>query len=143
MDPAEGTASTEVGANRWFMLLHDEDGYTLWAIQSDADEPLGSYPDTDEGADEAWAAFEQRTSDARRARSAGWLAAVVVIAGIVWVLSTLVTGSVFAYAGFGRHDALMGFAQWVSAIEGGARVVFIVSLATYLVRWMELRRGRD
>ena len=132
----EGALDEQVGANRWFVLLRDEQGYLL--VPADGGDGT-RFPDTDEGAEEAWSEFQQRSAVERRAHRAAsiprWLFGFVVAATIVWVIVGLITS-----LSWGSSGSLGNWWRWFQEADEFlyhvvlGSVAVLVSLLAY--RWL-------
>ncbi len=130
-----------VASNAWLELTSDEDGYALW--ERGVAEPV-ELPATDQGADDAWAAYRQRTRDARSAGiwSTGLsriLFALVVTGAILWLIGGTVL--FLEYTSVIRSGIRGTWWLWFNAIDAlGERLC--LGSAAVLVAWFVLRRWR-
>ncbi len=142
MDEELEPLRTVVDSNAWLELTSDEDGYALW--ERGVAEPVERFPATDQGADDAWTAYRQRSRDAR---SAGFwstglpriLFSLVVAGAILWLIGG--TAFFLEYTSVFRSGTRGTWWLWFQAIDAfGERLC--VGSAAVLVAWFVLRRWR-
>jgi hypothetical protein len=126
-----------VGSNRWYRLIRDDQGYRLHATGGGPD---ARFPDTDEGAERAWAEFRKRSAEVQHAHRVAstprWLFGAVVASSVGWV----VTG-VFAVPGFFFSGRIFdeSWFRWMQTANQILYQLLIGSLAV-LIGWWAYRK---
>ena len=127
----DGVLEESVGSNRWYQLARDEQGYVLHAKGGGPDT---RFPNTDEGAEQAWDEFKRRSDEAQSAhRSASfprWLFAAVVVIAIAW----MITGIVSSLAFFGSSLFNQSWFRWTQ-IADQMLYHFLIGSTAVLVSW--------
>jgi hypothetical protein len=131
-------------------LTRDDDGWALWGVDQDSDEPLLSFDANPAGEERARAAFSTRTRETRRVRM---LAIAAVIAGVAWLVLEL---GVFAIRELIDRDdverfslepstmpAALQIATWLQSFGLLANVVFEVAVGLFVVAWLQRRWRRE
>lgn len=76
-----------------YLLTREEDAYAVWDTQGDVDEPVETFPLTDDGEQDARDLFQSLRSEDRRERLVPsvlfWAA---ILGGIAWVSARVVLG---------------------------------------------------
>ena len=128
-------------------LTHDEDGWALWGVDQDDDDPLLTFSPDDAGEERARRAFEIRTSETQRVR---WLAVIAVVAGVTWVIveaaaavyeRTSLSRAIYleAPASGDRYEVLL----WLEVFSDIAYSAFVVAGGIFLVAWLHRRWRRE
>src|SRR5262249_16939022 len=86
----------ELAANRHLVLLSDDEGYALWEVDTDLEEPLATFPATVEGSEAAWDAFGRATWRIRAGRLLNAMMWTAGILGLVWAGTTMLEYVLFA-----------------------------------------------
>jgi hypothetical protein len=127
-------------------LTHDEDGWALWGVDQDDDDPLLTFSPDDAGEERARRAFEIRTRETQRVR---WLAVVAVASGVTWFVLRV---SSELYQRFAvPDDLLLGppsersyeVQLWLGALSNIAYSAFSVAAGFFLVAWLHRRWRRE
>jgi hypothetical protein len=130
----------EVGAARGYVLLHDADGYALWRVGDDVGGPIATFPDSEDGFDDAWSAFERASARRRSELPLTGLAALAVVSGVLWGAAAFMDAIVYAVAAT-APGAEVSFYRYFVGLHGAARTVFTVTVPLYVIVWMQLRRS--
>ena len=139
--PLESSPSFEVvDSNRHFMLGRDEDGYTIWRTGADDTEPIRTFPVTDQGSEEAFAAYQQLTRSARSwaLTLAKWIA---IVGAVAWALSGIALAAV--YLGFDENGpgSFTGLVKWAQVGQSAAYPIAVGASFVYIVLWLDRRRA--
>jgi hypothetical protein len=132
-------------------LMRDEDGWALWGVDQDADEPLLTFDPDAAGEERARRAFTIRTKETRRIRV---LVVLAVVAGLGWAGLRIVA---LLHDRFGEDPRFVPFGDAVlgGRLEGGeirlwlelgssvAYALFTVSVGLFLVAWLHRRWRRE
>lgn len=137
-------ASEVIARSASHFLTRDEDGWALWGVDQDDDDPLLTFPPDPSGEERARAVFEIRTRETRRVR---WLAVAAVVAGVAWI-AIEVASAVYERVSDSRGifiDPERGYEvrMWLQSLGGLAYPVFIVAVGGYLVAWLHRRWRRE
>jgi hypothetical protein len=136
MIPNEGELE-ELAANRHVVLMSDENGYTLWRMDAEGEEPTGTFPATIAGSDAAWDAFERATWRWRVGR---------LLRGLLWTAGilggvTIVTGAFnyvwFALLATGHLTDAPGWLGWFQVANLTAWTAFLTTSAIYVLVWLQ------
>ena len=139
----DGDDLTIIAESRWFWLSQDEEGYSLWSVRGEVDEPLATFPKDGDGYERASAAFRR---ESRAAHLLSWLLWAAAAAGALWLafeawaawLRLTFNGTIF------DQDAYVRRTNWASAGTTFLNAVFFVAVGLYVVVWLErwnARRG--
>jgi hypothetical protein len=132
-------------------LTRDDDGWALWGVDQDDDEPLLTFDADGAGEERARRAFATRTKEAQRVR---WLVVAAVVSGALWVLFEVAIllyarwGPDPTYAPFdadafgGRYEELL-FGYLLQVGNAVAWAVFVVATGWFLVAWLHRRWRRE
>jgi hypothetical protein len=129
--------------NSSFTLTREEGGFAIWRAGADDEEPLMTFPPTDDGSDAARSEFHRLTSRARWAPWArvpiGALRWTAIVSAIAWIIARFVESLWFALesTSFG-HEFSRWFA-WVQFADQFAFAVFVSAVGLYVVLWLERR----
>lgn len=133
-------------SNAHFVLMADEDGYSIWRAAPDVDDPDAIFPLTDEGSEQAWEEFRRLTSEARRVNRAlllpKSLRIIVLIGAAAWMGAGLIYWLTYA---LDRQSFLdqPTWLTWDQVIDGTAYRVGIGALAVLVALWIERRWRSD
>jgi len=142
MAEPEDTRET-LDQNRWGILTRDAGGFAIWR-RSGAGEPLASFPSTDDGSDDAWEAFRALARRGRRDLLLPRLLLVAIISAILWVVATTVVTVTYSTLYWRSIDTTSwNWLMWVQAASTVAYSVFVASVGTYVVLWLDRRSRRD
>jgi hypothetical protein len=132
--------SEVIERSRSHFLTRDADGFSLWGVDQDGDEPLLTFTGDVAGEERARATFAARSKETARV---GRLAVIAVVAGIVY----LVSAGVQLVMDLTRGDELAmeryRLASTLNAIEQVAFALLIVTVGWYLVAWLQRRWRRE
>ena len=136
-------------ANRWFVVVRDDDGYGVWRLDDlDEDEPIERFSDDDDGYEAAAARWKTLTKQAQR-ESGVWLdrlRVVVLVALGLWVVASAVPALEFlleedaAGVSFPGDPGTPLWERILYAVSTLAFDVWIAASIAYLVLWMDRRR---
>jgi hypothetical protein len=145
-DPTETpeTDASTVVASRRYVLLDDADGFAIWRLDRDDDEPVAEFPPTDDGLDDALARWEALRKDERRAGVLTALAWAVGVMGTTWIVFTAVVvtyGLALTFASEReRNDGLSWFFSFTYQVFAVLPPAFLAVTGLYVVLWMHFRR---
>jgi hypothetical protein len=130
-------------ANTSYTLTADAGGYAIWPAGGDDEEPLRTFPKTEDGSDAAWIEFHRLTSRARWARWAqvpmGTLRWTAIISAIVWIIARFVESLWFALESTSFGDGFSRWLAWFQFADQLAFAVFVSAVGLYVVLWLERR----
>ena len=136
-------------ANRWFVVVRDDDGYGVWRLDDlDEDEPIERFSDDDDGYEGAAARWKSLTKQAQRERGV-WLdrlRVVVLVALGLWVVASAVPALEFLLEEDAADVSFPGdpgeplWERIVYAVSTVSFTVWIAASIAYLVLWMDRRR---
>jgi hypothetical protein len=122
-----------------YLLTLEEDGYAVWDTRGGVDEPVESFPLTDEGEQDARHLFQTLRSEDRRERIVPsvlfWAA---ILGGIAWVSARVVLG--LGYLTTVRP--FRGSGEWLVWAQGAETITFAVFIGAsvlYVVLWISRR----
>lgn len=140
----EGGRFETFDANRWFVVVRDDEGYAVWRLEDlEEDEAIERFPDDDAGYRSAAAHWRELS---KRARQEPWLPRlkwVIIASAIVWAISSAISAILFldvgvtVFEGTGLYDTLSRWSQLVSMV---AMPLTLGGFAIYAVIWLEARR---
>jgi len=138
--PTEGDRVFElVDSTRRYLLTREEDGYAVWDTEGGVDEPVETFPLTDEGEQNARDLFQTLRSEDRRERIVpSVLFWVAILGGIAWVSARVVLG--FGYLTTVRP--FRGSGEWLVWAQGAETITFAVFIGAsvlYVVLWISRR----
>lgn len=140
---ADGSSRAEVvERSASHFLTRDLDGWALWGVDQDSDDPLLTFAADEAGEDRARAAFRIRSRETRRVR---WLGVVAVVAGVVWIAvatTDFILERMNEGSGFDTTDEFE-LRTLIQSLDFFARTVFEVSVGLYLVAWLARRWRRE
>lgn len=134
--------------NRWYLLLSDQDGFSIWVVKDRSNEALAVFPPTVEGSDLAWDRFDSLTIG-RRWRAVGRVGVwTVLVFGAIWLLLALAFLIVtFLVTGGLLDDASGELVFRLSSLFSGLYIMpvaFSAAVGIYLVVWtMGRSRKKD
>lgn len=136
-------AEGSLAQNAWFVLSSTDEGYLL--RDRHTNEPLQRFPGTDEGSDEAWAAYGERTRQVRRdVMWPKWLFRALIAGVILWVIPGTLVSAVYVLTSldpFKNAQVPVWVSLWLQVIDTlGYRLA--VGSAAILVAWFVVRRWR-
>jgi hypothetical protein len=147
-DDASDDNFTVLQSNREYFLTQDEDGYAIWSVRSDNEDPVLTFPAGEESSEDALAAFRRET---RSARWASLLFVSAIAAGGAWVLSRLIQEGLQLAdvpAAFPNDSPTpvpfsWRFLAYVELTLPVLYAVFIVSVGLSVVLWLHRRFRRE
>lgn len=131
-------------ANRWGVLSRDAERFAIWPASGVAGEPLASFPPTDAGSDEAWAAFSALAWRGRRNRVMPAIVVVAVASAVMWVVATaveMITWAIVVTANIETTN--WTWLTWVALAGAIANTAFLASVGSYVVLWLDRRSRGD
>jgi hypothetical protein len=148
VDPEEEVSSggrfETFDANLRFAVARDADGYGIWRLDDlDDGDPIDRFSDDDRGYRAAAVRWKELTANARRD---GWLRKlvwIVVVAAVVWVVSSAISALLYLqvgatlFEGTGIFDTLVRWSQLISMV---AEPVTLGGTAVSLLFWLQNRR---
>jgi hypothetical protein len=141
----EGSAPTEpawqvVASSDRYLLTQETDGFALWDLLDDGDEPAETFLLEAE----ARAAFEGLVEEERRFRRLpGVLTIVAVASGIAYVVLTVTVSFLQRFTSVVQDSIRStGGVTWfglLSFLQQSANAIFIVSVGWFLITWLDRR----
>jgi hypothetical protein len=129
---AEG-AFEVIDSNRWLILSRDDEGYAIWPVGNVDDDPLRSFPLTDEGAEDAYGTFVALSHARRGPLVPLVMLTVAAIAGIAWLVAT-------AYIAIGGVSSFADpYESWVYTVSEVGYPAFLVASGLFVMTWLYRR----
>jgi hypothetical protein len=129
--------------NSSFTLTREEGGFAIWRAGADDEEPLMTFPPTDDGSDAAWSEFHRRTSRARWARwtrvPMGAIRWTAIVSAIAWIIARFVESLWFALESTSFDNGSSRWLAWFQFADQVAFAVFVSAVGLYIVFWLERR----
>jgi hypothetical protein len=122
-----------IDSNRWLILSRDDEGYAIWPVDNVDDDPIRSFPPTDEGAEDAYETFVALSQARRGSLVPLAMLMVAAIAGIAWLAAT----TYIAIAGLSAFDDR--YQSWVYTTSQVGYPAFLVSSGLFVMTWMYRR----
>jgi hypothetical protein len=145
LGPAGGRFET-FDVNQRFVVVRDDEGYGVWRLEElDEGAPIERFADDERGYEAARSRYKELTDRARRDVWLRWLRMVVVIAAIMWVLSSGLSALLFLQVGFDTFEGSGTFqtlVRWSQLISLVAQPMTLGGSAVYVILWLEGRRNR-
>lgn len=143
-DDASDDNFTVLQSNREYFLTQDEDGFAIWSVRSDNEDPVLTFPAGEESSEDALAAFRRET---RLARWSGVLMSASIAAAVVWILAAAAT-EVVEWGSFRQAFLTASDRSWqpafvARAIESIAYSMFVASVGLSVVLWLHRRYRRE
>jgi hypothetical protein len=133
-----------IARSGYYFLSRDDEGFALWSIQTEGDEPVLTFPAGEDGEVLGRAAFRRET---RFARWSKVLLLVAVVAGAVYVLATVSKQAFVVSDQFGigpfSADPLTDVYTWSAALSAIAYATFVVAVGLFVVIWLHRRFRRE
>ena len=137
MSDLPATSAFEVlASNRWLIVGQDDEGYGVWSVADERDEPLRRFPSTDEGSEGAFDAFRSMSRARRGGPLSFTLFALAVISGAVWVFTNGYLAIGAAVDDFSSSIGDQAVYRWLLQISQTAYPVFLVSSGTFVMLWL-------
>ena len=137
MSDLPATPAFEVlASNRWFIVGQDDEGYGVWSVAGERDEPLRRFPSTDEGSEGAFDAFRSMSRTRRGGPLSYTLFGLAVISGAVWVSANGYLAIGAAFDDFTGSVSDQAVYRRLLQISQTAYPVFLVSSGTFVMLWL-------
>ena len=145
---APGDNFTVLRSNGQYFLTEDENGFAIWSVPADIEQPVLTFPAGPEGRGDAERALRRET---RLARWGGILLATSIASGCAWILARLLEEALRVadvQAAFpSQHVRSAPFSwtllAWVELTLPVLYSVFIVSVGLSVVLWLHRRFRRE
>jgi hypothetical protein len=133
-----------IARSGYYFLSRDYDGFALWSIQTDGDEPVLTFPAGEDGEVLGRTAFRRET---RFARWSKVLLVTAFIAGIVCIITTaskqgLVVSDRAGIDPF-SDDPLTDIYTWSVVLSAIAYSTFVVAVGLFVIIWLHRRFRRE
>jgi hypothetical protein len=145
-DPDDRSPDVVERSSQYF-LTRDEDGFALWSVRSDDEEPVSTFSPDSDGEALARKAFKRET------RMGTWATIFVVaaiISAIVWLTGELVLQGVQLFGVDRQADpfqrsvtGLQRVTAWAYAAGTIGNAVFTIAVGLSVVIWLHRRYRRE
>jgi len=144
--PVAGGRFETFDANLRFTVVRDEEGYGVWHLD-DLEEgvPIERFSDDERGYRAAASRWKELTTIARRDVWLRRLTWVVVVAAVVWVVSSAISAMLYLqvgatlFEGTGIFDTLVRWSQLITLV---AQPLTLGGLSVFVVFWLQNRSHR-
>lgn len=125
-------------------LVRDDEGFSLYSVDQDGDDPLLTFAPDAAGEERAQSAFRTRSRETARLR---WLGRAALAAGAVYLLVNIARLSIYVSAR--ANDSPMLFTRAdrfrviIEGVQGFAQAALFVSVGWLLVAWLQRRWRRE
>ena len=145
-DPT-GASLNVIARSAYYFLGEDDGGFVLWSV-TEGDDPIATFPMTDDGRERALASFRAETRFARWWR---WCLVTAAVSAVVWIVSELAS-QVFQIVGVGTENPFIGdpsvplswrLHAWTGAVSAVGYAVFLASVGLAVLLWLQRRYLRE